>query len=134
MLTGEVAADIVGAAYAEDIKAVSIRLYELASFHALQRGIIIADTKFEFGHDEVTNEIVLIDEVLTPDSSRFWALDTYQPGKTQDSFDKQFLRDWLTKEGLRGKDGTIMPKEIVAKTEAKYIEAFERITGETFRP
>ncbi|EGD95565.1 argininosuccinate synthase [Trichophyton tonsurans CBS 112818] len=128
------AADIVGAAYAEDIKAVSIRLYELASFHALQRGIIIADTKFEFGHDEVTNEIVLIDEVLTPDSSRFWALDKYQPGKPQDSFDKQFLRDWLTKEGLRGKDGTIMPKDIVAKTEAKYIEAFERITGETFRP
>lgn len=134
MLTDKVAADIVGAAYAEDIKAVSIRLYELASFHALQRGIIIADTKFEFCHDEVTNEIVLIDEVLTPDSSRFWALDKYQPGKPQDSFDKQFLRDWLTKEGLRGKDGTIMPKDIVAKTEAKYIEAFERITGETFRP
>ncbi|KAM5442503.1 Bifunctional purine biosynthetic protein ade1 [Microsporum ferrugineum] len=128
------AADIVGAAYAEDIKAVAIRLYELASFHALQRGIIIADTKFEFGHDEVTNEIVLIDEVLTPDSSRFWSLDKYEPGKPQDSFDKQFLRDWLTKEGLKGKKGTVMPDDIVSKTEQKYIEAYEMLTGQTFRP
>ncbi|KAF3482320.1 phosphoribosyl-aminoimidazole-succinocarboxamide synthase [Arthroderma uncinatum] len=127
------AADIVGAAYAEDIKEVSIRLYELASFHALQRGIIIADTKFEFGHDEVTNEIVLIDEVLTPDSSRFWSLESYQPGKPQDSFDKQFLRDWLTKQGLKGKEGTVMPEDVVTKSREKYIEAYEKLTGETFR-
>lgn len=95
----------------------------------MERGIIIADTKFEFGLDTKTDEIVLVDEVLTPDSSRFWPAPSYEVGKTQDSFDKQYLRDWLTSQGLKGKQGVEMPEEVVRNTEAKYQEAFERLVG-----
>lgn len=95
----------------------------------MERGIIIADTKFEFGLDTRTDEIVLVDEVLTPDSSRFWPAASYEVGKTQDSFDKQYLRDWLTDQGLKGKQGVKMPEEVVRKTGDKYQEAFEKLVG-----
>lgn len=104
----------------------------MAYAHAYSRGIIIADTKFEFGLDEETDQIVLIDEVLTPDSSRFWPVSKYQAGRAQESFDKQFLRDWLTSSGLAGKEDVAISDDIVKKTELKYREAFERITGEVF--
>jgi len=94
-----------------------------------ERGIILADTKFEFGVDRATNEIVLVDEVLTPDSSRFWPADKYEAGKSQSSYDKQYLRDWLTESKLKGKDGVAMPQEVVAETVAKYQEAFTKLTG-----
>lgn len=97
--------------------------------YALERGIIIADTKFEFGLDTKKDEIVLVDEVLTPDSSRFWPVSSYEVGKTQDSFDKQYLRDWLTRQGLKGKQGAKMPEEVVQNTGDKYQEAFERLIG-----
>ena len=98
--------------------------------YAEERGIIIADTKFEFGLDEA-GEIVLVDEVLTPDSSRFWPADKYAVGRGQSSYDKQFLRDWLTNSGLKGKDGVGMPEEVAAETASKYREAFTKITGQS---
>lgn len=95
----------------------------------MERGIIIADTKFEFGLDPHTDEIILVDEVLTPDSSRFWPAASYRVGQAQDSFDKQYLRDWLTREGLKGEEGVRMPADIVHNTGAKYQDAFERLVG-----
>jgi phosphoribosylaminoimidazole-succinocarboxamide synthase len=106
-----------------------VTLYKAAHTYALERGVIIADTKFEFGVDEETNEVVLADEVLTPDSSRFWPKDSYEVGRGQQSFDKQFLRDWLVQEGLKGKEGVRMTEEIAKKTAEKYREAWEKITG-----
>ncbi|RAL68343.1 hypothetical protein DID88_007074 [Monilinia fructigena] len=99
------AAEIVGEKYAQRIEDLAIKLYTTARDYAAERGIIIADTKFEFGLDEETDEIILVDEVLTPDSSRFWPASQYEVGKEQESYDKQFLRNWLTKEGLKGKQG-----------------------------
>lgn len=101
----------------------------MAHDYAYERGLIIADTKFEFGLDRSTDEIVLVDEVLTPDSSRFWPKDRYVIGQGQDSFDKQYLRDWLTSQGLKGKEGVKMTEEVVRKTAEKYREAWEIITG-----
>lgn len=106
-----------------------MQLYKAAHAYALERGVIIADTKFEFGVDEETDEVVLADEVLTPDSSRFWPKDSYAIGRGQSSFDKQFLRDWLVQEGLKGKEGVRMTEEIAQKTAEKYKEAWEKITG-----
>ncbi|KAF2764418.1 phosphoribosylaminoimidazolesuccinocarboxamide synthase [Teratosphaeria nubilosa] len=123
------AAEIVGRDVAKRVEEVSLQTYELCRDHAEARGILIADTKFEFGIDEATNELVLVDEVLTPDSSRFWPKDRYEVGKTQQSYDKQFLRDWLTVSGLKGKEGVAMPEEIVRQTATKYREAYELITG-----
>jgi phosphoribosylaminoimidazole-succinocarboxamide synthase len=123
------AAVIVGAKYAQRIEELAIQLYTTARDYAAERGIIIADTKFEFGLDEETDEVVLIDEVLTPDSSRFWPADKYEVGRDQDSYDKQYLRNWLTKEGLKGKQGVRMPDEVVEGTASKYREAFEKLTG-----
>ena len=100
-----------------------------AHAHALSRGIIIADTKLEFGLDPHTNSIVLVDEVLTPDSSRFWPAASYTVGTGQSSYDKQFLRDWLTGSGLKGQEGVSMPEHVVSETGEKYREAFERVTG-----
>lgn len=97
--------------------------------YALERGIIIADTKFEFGLDAATDEVVLVDEVLTPDSSRFWPASGYSVGEAQASFDKQYLRDWLVSQSLKGKEGVSMPDDVVQNTEAKYREAFERLVG-----
>ncbi|OJJ00658.1 hypothetical protein ASPVEDRAFT_40204 [Aspergillus versicolor CBS 583.65] len=123
------AVEIVGEPYASTIAELAVKLYKTAHTYALTRGVIIADTKFEFGVDEETNEVVLADEVLTPDSSRFWPKDSYEVGRGQQSFDKQFLRDWLVKEGLKGKPGVRMSDEIAHKTSEKYREAWERITG-----
>lgn len=122
------AAALVGAEYAQRIEDLAIQLYTAARYYAANRGIIIADTKFEFGLDVETDEIVLVDEVLTPDSSRFWPADKYEAGRDQESYDKQYLRNWLTKEGLKGKQGVKMPDEVVLETAAKYREAFEKLT------
>jgi phosphoribosylaminoimidazole-succinocarboxamide synthase len=123
------AAELVGAEYASRIENLALSLYTAARDYAKSRGIIIADTKFEFGLDEETDEIVLVDEVLTPDSSRFWPADKYEIGRDQESFDKQYLRNWLVKEGLKGKDGVSMPDEVVEGTAGRYREAFEKLTG-----
>ncbi|CAI5759379.1 unnamed protein product [Candida verbasci] len=128
-ISPEQAATIVGQDLCDKLEKISIDLYSKAKEYAKTKGIIIADTKFEFGLDENDN-IVLVDEVLTPDSSRFWSLENYKIGQSQDSYDKQFLRDWLTKNNLNGKDGVAMDQEIVDKTKEKYIEAYEQITGE----
>lgn len=117
-----------GAAYAERIRDCTVALYKKCAEYALSRHIIIADTKFEFGLDE-NGEIVLGDEMLTPDSSRFWPLDGYEPGKTQPSFDKQFVRDWLKQNP---DSDYLLPDEVVEKTVAKYKEAYELLTGEKY--
>ncbi|KAH8748026.1 phosphoribosylaminoimidazole-succinocarboxamide synthase-like protein [Hyaloscypha finlandica] len=124
------AAEIVGPKYAQKIEDLAIKLYTSARDYAAERGIIIADSKFEFGLDEESDEVVLVDEVLTPDSSRFWPADKYEIGREQMSYDKQYLRDWLTSEGLKGKQGVKMPEEVVNKTAEKYREAFEKLTGQ----
>lgn len=122
------AAEIVGQELCDKVAAKAIELYSKAKEYARKNGIIIADTKFEFGLDKDDN-LVLVDEVLTPDSSRFWSMANYEIGKSQDSYDKQFLRDWLTSNGLAGKDGVSMDEEIITKTKEKYIEAYEALTG-----
>jgi phosphoribosylaminoimidazole-succinocarboxamide synthase len=121
----------VGRDLAKQLSQRSIELYSRGAEYAIGRGIIIADTKFEFGL--IDDELILIDEVLTPDSSRFWPADAYEPGHGQPSFDKQFVRDWLTASGWdKNSPPPELPPEIVAKTRAKYIEAFELLTGEEF--
>lgn len=131
-ISTEQAAQIVGEKYAKRIEELSLKVYSVAKEYAKGRGIIIADTKFEFGLDETTDEVVLVDEVLTPDSSRFWSAETYQIGQSQNSFDKQALRDWLTSNGLKGKDGVKMSKDILESTSSKYLEAFRLLTGKEF--
>jgi len=126
------AREIVGEKYAARIEELSLKIYTVARDYAAERGIIIADTKFEFGLDEENDEVVLVDEVLTPDSSRFWPADRYEVGKGQDSYDKQYLRDWLTREGLKGKDGVEMTEAVVQETARKYREAFEKLTGQSW--
>lgn len=123
------AATIVGEKYAQKIEDLALSIYNAAYAYALERGIIIADTKFEFGLDEETDEVVLVDEVLTPDSSRFWPKDKYEIGKEQESYDKEFLRSWLVKTGNKGKEGVSMPEDIMLETAEKYREAFEKLTG-----
>jgi phosphoribosylaminoimidazole-succinocarboxamide synthase len=121
-------AEVIGWERAEQVRAVSLRLYREAADHALARGIIIADTKFEFGLDE-REQLVLMDEALTPDSSRFWPADQYQPGVNPPSFDKQFVRDYLeTLDWDKRPPGPELPPEIVERTVAKYREALERLT------
>jgi len=116
----------------ESLRDTSIALYEHAAAHAAERGIIIADTKFEFGASPGA-EVVLGDEVLTPDSSRFWPADSYEPGRGQSSFDKQYVRDWLDESGWdHSPPGPKLPQEVVQGTRAKYVEAYERITGRDF--
>ena len=124
----EQAAQIVGADVAKKVRDASLRIYNFARDYARKRGIIIADTKFEFG--QLGGELILIDEVLTPDSSRFWPADQYQPGKGQPSFDKQFVRDYLeTLDWNKTPPAPALPPDVVAKTEAKYLEAYEKLTG-----
>jgi phosphoribosylaminoimidazole-succinocarboxamide synthase len=123
-----VIAATIGEALAQQVREVSLRIYREAADYALKRGIIIADTKFEFGLDE-DGQLVLMDEVLTPDSSRFWPADQYQPGTNPPSFDKQFVRDYLeTLAWDKQPPGPELPPEIVARTTAKYREALERLT------
>jgi phosphoribosylaminoimidazole-succinocarboxamide synthase len=116
----------------ERLREISLALYETAAAHALERGIILADTKFEFGLDH-GGRLTLGDEVLTPDSSRFWPADAYEPGRGQPSFDKQYVRDWATTTGWdRSPPAPAIPDEVVEGTRARYVEAYERITGEPF--
>ncbi|HTB85619.1 MAG TPA: phosphoribosylaminoimidazolesuccinocarboxamide synthase [Candidatus Sulfotelmatobacter sp.] len=124
----EQACGIVGKDLATQARDLSLMIYKAGRDYARQRGIIIADTKFEFGLFE--GKLILIDEVLTPDSSRFWPADQYAPGKGQPSFDKQFVRDYLeTLTWDKTPPGPKLPDEVVAKTSAKYLEAYERLTG-----
>ncbi len=124
----EQACQIVGSELATQARDLSLKIYRAGRDYARQRGIIIADTKFEFGlHD---GKLILIDEVMTPDSSRFWPADQYAPGRGQPSFDKQFVRDYLeTLDWDKTPPGPKLPDDVVAKTSAKYLEAYERLTG-----
>jgi phosphoribosylaminoimidazole-succinocarboxamide synthase len=122
------AAGLVGDARLQEVERVSLDLYRFAAEHALARGIIIADTKFEFGVD-AENRLVLADEAFTPDSSRFWPADDYQPGRAQPSFDKQFVRDYCESLGWdKTAPGPELPADVVAGTRERYVEAFERLT------
>ena len=123
----------VGKDVASRIKEISIKLYQEASTFALTKGIIIADTKFEFGLDD-ENHLVLIDEILTPDSSRFWPLDQYHEGASQPSFDKQFIRDWLENSGWnKTPPPPSLPEDVIRKTSEKYLEAFKKLTGQDIK-
>ncbi|CAM8383251.1 PurC Phosphoribosylaminoimidazolesuccinocarboxamide (SAICAR) synthase [Candidatus Methylopumilus universalis] len=123
----------VGKDIASRIKEISIKLYQEASTFALTKGIIIADTKFEFGLDD-ENHLVLIDEILTPDSSRFWPLDQYHEGASQPSFDKQFIRDWLENNGWnKTPPPPSLPEDVIRKTSEKYLEAFKKLTGQDIK-
>lgn len=123
----------VGKDVASRIKEISIKLYQEASTFALTKGIIIADTKFEFGLDD-ENHLVLIDEILTPDSSRFWPLDQYREGASQPSFDKQFIRDWLENSGWnKTPPPPSLPEDVLRKTSEKYLEAFKKLTGQDIK-
>jgi len=125
--------EIVGSETAAELCSLSIAIYEKAKSYAKSRGILLADTKFEFGTD-IKGEIRVGDEVLTPDSSRFWNLNTWNPGGAQASFDKQYVRDWLVNSGWDRKSPPPgLPDDVVEKTQAKYIEAYELITGRKFR-
>ena len=126
------AAKLVGPDEAAELRELTIKLYDTAAEFSKSRGILLADTKFEFGLN-MAGEVTLGDEALTPDSSRFWELDGWAPGKSQPSFDKQFVRDWMTSSGWDKKSPPPeLPKEIVEKTAARYEEAYERITGSKF--
>ena len=121
----------VGTELAEGLRRRSIAIYERGVEHAKSAGIILADTKFEFG--QVEGDLILIDEVMTPDSSRFWPADQYESGRSQRSFDKQFVRDWLSESGWdKNSEPPELPTEVVARTREKYIEACGRITGAEF--
>jgi len=123
--------EIIDEPTAKRLRELSLHIYQTAADIALKEGIIIADTKFEFGL--LDGEIILIDEVLTPDSSRFWPVDQYKPGSAQPSYDKQFVRDWLLQSGWdRNSEPPALPDDIVAKTRQKYIEAFETLAKRKF--
>jgi phosphoribosylaminoimidazole-succinocarboxamide synthase len=125
------AAEIIGdRPLLEELRRLTLELYSLAADHARERGIILADTKFEFGRDS-EGRIVLADEVLTPDSSRFWPADTYEEGRPQPSFDKQYVRDWASSSGWdKTPPAPALPDDVVEGTRERYAEAYERITGE----
>lgn len=122
---------MIGDNLAKEVRGIAIDLYKDAAQHSLEKGIILADTKFEFGL--IDGDIVLIDEVLTPDSSRFWSADQYKPGKNPPSFDKQYLRDWLKESGWnQSDDPPELPTEIVDETRMKYLEVLEKLTDFSF--
>ncbi|MDP2183667.1 MAG: phosphoribosylaminoimidazolesuccinocarboxamide synthase [Actinomycetota bacterium] len=125
--------EVIGLPYAEELRDKTVAVYSAAREHAASRGIIIADTKFEFGL--IDGQVTLIDEVLTPDSSRFWPADDYESGRGQASFDKQYVRDWLESIGWdKTPPPPALPADIVEGTSARYIQAYELITGRTFVP
>jgi phosphoribosylaminoimidazole-succinocarboxamide synthase len=131
-ISSDQAAELVGAERFAEVERVAIALYSAAAEHALASGIIIADTKFELGYD-AGGTLVLGDEALTPDSSRFWPADVYEPGRGQSSFDKQFVRDYCETTGWdKTYPGPELPEDVVAGTRAKYVEAFERLTNIPF--
>ena len=127
------AAEIIGdRALLEELRRLSIAVYELGAAHARERGIVLADTKFEFGR-RLDGTLVLGDEVLTPDSSRFWPADGYEPGHGQPSFDKQYVRDWASGSGWdKTPPAPELPEDVIARTRELYVDAYERITGEPF--
>jgi phosphoribosylaminoimidazole-succinocarboxamide synthase len=128
----EQAAELVGAELLDEVERIVIDLYRFAADHAAERGILIADTKFELGLDG-SGGLVLADEALTPDSSRFWPADEYEPGRAQPSYDKQYVRDYCEALGWdKTPPGPELPAEVVAGTRARYVEAFERLTGIPF--
>jgi phosphoribosylaminoimidazole-succinocarboxamide synthase len=128
-ITREQAAELVGRERLDEVEGTALALYRFASEHAARRGIIIADTKFEFGVDD-EGALVLADEAFTPDSSRFWPAADYRPGRAQDSFDKQFVRDYCEALGWdKTPPGPELPEDVVAGTRARYVEAFELLTG-----
>jgi phosphoribosylaminoimidazole-succinocarboxamide synthase len=136
-ITFEQMGDILGPDIAQELRRRSVEVYTRAAEHAQERGIIIADTKFEWGwvgEDTATGgELILIDEVLTPDSSRFWPADQYQPGRAQASFDKQYLREWLeTTHWDKNSPPPPLTENVIAHTREKYVEAYERLTGKSF--
>jgi phosphoribosylaminoimidazole-succinocarboxamide synthase len=126
-------AGAVGKEIAKTLESKSLEVYRMAATHALDCGLILADTKFEWGYDTETGELLLVDEVLTPDSSRYWSVDSYRPGGPQPSFDKQFVRDWLETTGWdKASPPPRLPDDVVEKTLAKYVEAYKKLTGQTF--
>jgi phosphoribosylaminoimidazole-succinocarboxamide synthase len=128
----ERAAELIGQERFEEVERVSIELYRFASEYAAERGILIADTKFELGLDP-DGQLVLGDEAFTPDSSRFWPAGEYEPGRAQPSFDKQFVRDWLETTGWdKSSPPPALPADVVARTREKYVDAYTRLTGRTF--
>ena len=130
-ITKEEAAGLIGADAFDEIEENAIKIYEAGARHAKSKGIILADTKFEFGMHQ--DEIVLIDEVLTPDSSRYWPIESYQPGQSPPSYDKQFVRDYVEGQGWDKKPpAPMLPEDIISKTSEKYIEAYEKISGKKF--
>jgi phosphoribosylaminoimidazole-succinocarboxamide synthase len=135
-LTFDETIELVGADVADRLRTLTLGLYAAGAAHSLERGIILADTKFEFGLvDDPSGErmLIVIDEALTPDSSRFWPADTYEPGHGQPSFDKQFVRDWLDVSGWDHEPPPpALPADVVEQTASRYVEAYERITGESF--
>jgi phosphoribosylaminoimidazole-succinocarboxamide synthase len=125
--------EIVGEEHGSALQEAAVSLYSAARDHAAKRGIIIADTKFEFGL--IDGVVTLVDEVLTPDSSRFWPAATYAPGAGQPSFDKQYVRDWLTASGWdKTPPPPALPADVIARTSETYIKAYELITGRAFQP
>ena len=131
-ITRDQAAELIGADRLAEVENVAIELYRFASEHAAERGIIIADTKFELGLDD-SGTLVLADEAFTPDSSRFWPADEYEPGRGQPSFDKQFVRDYAETLGWdKNYPGPELPEDVVVGTRARYVEAFQRLTGIPF--
>ena len=129
-ISEEEAGNLVGRDLIARLKALTLAIYGRGAAHAESKGIIVADTKFEFG--QFDGELILIDEVLTPDSSRFWPIDTYRPGRGQPSFDKQYVRDWLNESGWDHEPpAPPLPEDVAIKTGEKYAEAYTRITGRT---
>ena len=130
-MTMEEVRDLVGEVAADDLERLTLAVYARGAEIAQERGVIIADTKFEFGRD-ASGRLILADEVLTPDSSRFWKVSEYQPGRPQWSYDKQYLRDWSSSLGDWGRTypGPPVPPDVVAETRARYVEIYEQLTGE----
>ena len=136
-ITYDAVEEIVGAETASRLRELTLEIYTKAEETARGRGIVLADTKVEFGLDAATGVITLGDEVLTPDSSRFWDAATYEPGKAQPSYDKQYVRDWLTSAASgwdKSSDETppALPADVIARTRSRYVEAYEKLTGRTF--
>jgi phosphoribosylaminoimidazole-succinocarboxamide synthase len=129
----DVMAGAIGMEIAETLRSLSIEVYEQAAAYALDRGLILADTKFEWGFDDDTGELLLVDEVLTPDSSRYWSAKDFHPGGPQPSFDKQFVRDWLeTSHWDKNSPPPQLPEDVVTGTRNRYVDAYERLTGHAF--